>query len=208
MTVIDRKQNDYLQLVRALAKGAFWGLAWGASLRAWMVVLALEFGDDPQFTWDGTFLVILLPSALMGALLNGARFSLKHGKQHWRGTAIAPLLLIIGPLLFIEDFLPTLISTGLGGGAIGVALIGLLGGYGLSRRRTGWLKRLAGLLALLLIGATGYSVFFSDQTRLGLPTARQAFGALFFVVLMVLLISAASIPYREWQDTESGCPDS
>jgi hypothetical protein len=30
--------------------GACLGLAWGFALRAWMVVLALKFGEQPQFT--------------------------------------------------------------------------------------------------------------------------------------------------------------
>lgn len=189
--------NDRLQLVQALSMGAFLGLAWGASLRSWMVVLALEFGDYPRFTWDGTFAFVLIPAAIMGAVLSGARVLIKRGDTRCRWAAIAPLLLVVAPVLFMQDFMPTLLSTGMGGGAIGVALIGLFGGYGFSRGDTNWRKIVAKLLAILITGATVYGVFFASQSQLELPTTRQAFGALYFILLMVLLIVAAAIPYQE-----------
>ena len=189
--------NDRVQLVQALAKGAFLGLVWGSSLRTWMVVLALEFGDYPRFTWDGTFAFILIPATIMGAVLNGARVSIKQGDKRWRWAVLAPLLLVLGPLLFMKDFIPTLLSTGMGGGAIGVALIGLFGGYGFSGGGANWRKIVAKLLAILIIGATVYGVFFTSQSQLELPTARQTFGALYFILLMVLLIVATALPYQE-----------
>lgn len=115
---------------------------------------------------------------------------------------MSPLLLVVAPLLFMEAFIPILLSTGMGGGALGVALIGLFGGYGFSRRRANWRKVIAALLAILLMIATVYGIFFLDRSQLELLSARQAFGVLYFVLLMVLLIAAAAIPYQEQTDAD------
>lgn len=194
-----RKQSTItnLGLKKALAVGAFLGLTWGASLRAWMVILALEFGDYPRFTWNGTFLMILLPSVLMGGLISGAHYALvRNGNRLWRWASLAPLLLVLAPLIFMEDFIPMLLADGLGGGAIAVALIGLFGGYGLSSHRKSWLRGLALFLAVILTVATPLAVFFADQAGVSIPSERQAFGVLYFVILMILLMKASSIPYE------------
>lgn len=188
-------QSHTLQWVKVLGVGAFLGLAWGTSLRAWMTVLALEFGDYPRFTWDGTFLMIVLPSAMMGLLLGGANYAGQtHGNNRWRWAALSPILLVIGPLLFMPDFIPTLLEDGLGGGAIAVTLVGLFGGYGFSGLGNRWLRGTSLLLALIVTCATPYALFFAES--LGKLTARQMFGALHFVILMILLMVAASRPYR------------
>jgi hypothetical protein len=192
-----RDQSTNVEMIRALAVGAFFGLAWGASLRAWMVILALEFGDYPRFTWRGTFLMILLPSALLGALIGAAHHALaRNGNRYWRGAILAPLLLVLAPLLFMEDFIPTLLDDGLGGGAIAVSLIGLLGGYGLSPQRTGWLRAPALLLAFTLTFAPALAMFFPGQSISDSLTERQVFAALYFAVLMIFLMAASSLPYR------------
>jgi hypothetical protein len=188
-------QSRTLQWVKALGVGAFLGSAWGTSLRAWMTILALEFGDYPVFTWDGTFLMIVLPSTLMGLLLGGANYAAYiRGNKRWRWAAISPILLVIGPLIFMPDFIPTLLEEGLGGGAIAVALVGLFGGYGLSSLGKRWLRGLLLLLALIVTCATPYALFFADN--LGRLTARQMFGALHFITLMILLMVATNLPYR------------
>ena len=106
-------QLHTLKWVKVLGVGAFLGLAWGTSLRAWMTVLALELGDYPRFTWDGTFLMIVLPSTLMGLLLGGANYAANiRGNKRWRWTAMSPILLVIGPLIFMPDFIPTRLEEG------------------------------------------------------------------------------------------------
>ncbi len=123
--------------------GAFLGLTWATSLRGWMVLLALGFEEEPQLTWAGTFLGILLPAALMGALLGGAEHAqITRGSKLWRWAILAPLLLAIGPALVTENFFAILFTTGMGGGAIGVALIGLLGGYAVAGRGPWWVRGL------------------------------------------------------------------
>jgi len=193
--VSGREQANNLQWAKALGIGAFLGLAWGTSLRAWMTVLALEFGDYPRYTWNGTFLMIVLPSVLMGGLLSGAKYAADTKRsKYWRWAALAPILLVVGPLLFVPDFIPTLLEEGLGGGAIAVVLVGLFGGYGLSSLGNRWLRGLSLLLAITVTFATPYALFFADN--LGSVTARQMFGALHFVILMLLLMVTTRIPYQ------------
>ncbi len=67
----------------AAVVGALCGLAWAAALRAFMWEVA---GDDAQADWAGTFVWVLLPGAVIGALLGWA----EH--RRWTGTRAAPPL--------------------------------------------------------------------------------------------------------------------
>jgi hypothetical protein len=164
-----------------------------------MVVLALEFGDRPHFTWQGTFGGILLPAATMGALLGVATVAEGPSARKWRRWVIlSPVLLVVGPALATDDFIATLLRTGMGGGAIGVALIGLSGGYALSGMGPQWLRRVAGLLAVLLTVATASTLGFSFSGDGANITPNKAFGAVLFVLLMALLVAGigAATRYR------------
>lgn len=185
-------------ILRRAAAGAFLGSAWGAGMRAWMVILALEFGDRPNFTWLGTFGAILLPAALMGAMLGwAASVAETTDSKRWRWEILSPLLLVLAPAVLMADFIPTLLATGLGGGAIGVALIGLLGGYGLSGIGASWLRWVSGLLALILTLASGIGLFFFGNSNTNIsPGAGEAFAGLFFILLMGLLVAGISAPSR------------
>jgi hypothetical protein len=177
-----------------IAVSTFLGLVWGTSLRAWMVLLALQGGEQPHFTWSGTFGGILLPAALMGAIFGGASHAETWAHMKW-WTMLSPLLLIVGPLIFTKNFIPTLLTTGLGSGAIGVALIGLLGGYALSPFGTQWTRWLCGLFILLhLVAASVYGIYVATVKG----SSSEAFSVLLFVLLMVLLIAGVSAPYRYW----------
>ena len=191
---VNRAISRQAILSRVIA-GAFLGLSWGAALRAWMALLAITFGESPQFTWSGTFGAILLPAALVGALLGGAAGAAgASGKPQWRWVVLSPLLLVIGPAIATKDFISTLVTTGLGGGAIGVALIGLLGGFALSRFGAAWLRWVSGLLALLLTFAAGIGLFFGNPDAYAPPGAGREFAALYFIVLMVMLAAGVSAP--------------
>ncbi len=176
--------------------GAFLGLTWAAALRAWMVLLALEFGDWPRFTWVNTFVVILLSAVLMGGILGAAQYARQTGgSKRWRWAALAPLIMVIYPLLFMEGFIQTLLETGEGGGAISVALAGIFGGYALAGRRR-WLRLVATLLFLATTLGTVFALHLSGIFKGLTPTASQTFSALYFTLLMLLLALGASIPFR------------
>lgn len=173
--------------------GALLGLTWGAGLRSWMVVLTLEFGERPNFTWQGTFGGILLPAATMGALLGVATCAEgPSARKWWRWVILSPVLLVLGPAIATKDFVPTLLTTGLGGGAIGVALIGLLGGYALSGIGPRWLRWVAGFLTILFLVASAYGFSFAGAGTTVTPS--KVFGAVLFVLLMVLLVAGMGAP--------------
>jgi hypothetical protein len=90
-----------------------------------------------------------------------------------------------------RNFISTLITTGMGGGAIGVAIIGILGGYALSGFGALWKRWVSGLLASLLTLAASIGLFFGVG-------ASEAFGALYFILLMALLAIGVSAPFRSF----------
>jgi hypothetical protein len=188
--------TNFKAISKRVAIGAFLGLSWGTSLRTWMVLLALKSGDSPHFTWEGTYGAILLPTTLLGAMLGGATcVAESSGKKWWRWATLLPLLLVLGPVIVAKDFITNLVTTGLGGCAIGVALIGMLGGYAFSGFGVQWTSWVSGLLSLFFtLGVVGF--YFTAGPATVIPGVNEAFGALLFVLLMVLLIAGVSTPSR------------
>jgi hypothetical protein len=104
-------------------------------------------------------------------------------------------LLVLGPVIFTKDFIPNLITTGMGGGAIGVALTGILGGYAFSGFGAQWIRWISGLLSLAFtLGVVGF--YFAAGPVTVTPGVNEAFGALLFVLLMTLLVAGVSTPSR------------
>jgi len=58
---------------RLVAAGIVLGLAWGGSLRAWMTLLAIGFGDAPGYSWNGTFGGVILPAGIIGGVSSAGR---------------------------------------------------------------------------------------------------------------------------------------
>jgi hypothetical protein len=173
-----------------IAVGAVCGLAWAASMRGWMIQIA---GDESTFRWYGTFLLILLPGAALGALLGWAGHLQQTGKlgrrrQLW--LMASPVLLaaaLLDPRIF-----ELLITNGMGGGALGVVIIGMTGGYALSGRGSRTTTYISGLVALLLIVACG-SI---PAENAPLTTPHGAWTATQVLSLLGVLCVACSIPYR------------
>ncbi len=143
--------------------GAVCGLAWAASLRSFMAQFA---GPESTFDWFGTFEGVLLPGAVVGALLGWA--------AHLRGRA--PRWLVAAPLVFVLFTPSALVSVfvdGLGGGAIAVPLLGMAGGYALAGRGPRWARWAAGAVALLAVpGWLVLASFVGGTLALDHPAGR------------------------------------
>lgn len=166
--------------------GAVIGLTWAAALRGWMAQMA-STGSD--FHWYGTFALVLAPGLLVGALIGLAEHRRRTGGARSRWLILSPLLFVAAladPAIF-----RLLITTGQGGGAIGVALLGLAGGFALSGRGPTWWRRTCGTLALL--GLLLMLVMDSDTAELGTP--RGTWIGLYAASLMAVLYAACAIPH-------------
>src|SRR3954454_3578568 len=118
-----------------VALGALGGLAWACALRSFMAAVA---GVESGVEWGLTFGYILLPGAVIGALLGWAEFLRRHrdgpGRRRLAYTPLLFAAVLVPGLLHPESFL----EGGIGGGAIGVPVIAMLGGYAISGRGPVW----------------------------------------------------------------------
>ena len=166
--------------------GAVGGLAWAASLRAFMVEIA---GFTSQVHWLETFVGILLPGALAGALLGWAEVRRRSGRPT-PALILSPLLFAVATLA-LPGQLWALLTTGLGGGALAVPLIGMAGGYALAGRRR-WARIVCGILSAGFVPLTVIIVL-----TLGIPiTARFTWALLLLYSLLAVLAWACAIPLR------------
>ena len=177
---------------RLVLVGAVAGLAWAAGLRGFMAEVA---GEDSSVEWVSTFVWVLLPGTVIGALLAWAEHIRRSGgRRGWRWLALSPLL--FSAVLFSHglDF-GTLAEDGVGGGAIGVPVIGMVGGYALSGRGPLWSRIVCGLLASSAIPVW---VITAPDIGPGLNVASShgAWMALYYWSFLAVLMLACSIPHR------------
>ncbi|QEO13823.1 hypothetical protein FLP10_04845 [Agromyces intestinalis] len=181
--------------VARTALGAVGGVAWACALRAWMAELS---GPMSQFSW-GTFLGVLLPGLVVGAAVGWATTvgadATARERRMLRWCAVAPLAFAVAPLL-LPGALVGLLTEGLGGGAVLVALTAVAGGYAFGGGRPTWARVVCGVavVAICLAGAFTGSMFRPAALALGTP--RGAWLAVLDLTLMVVLVAAASIPFR------------
>ncbi|WP_433166449.1 hypothetical protein [Kribbella sp. CA-247076] len=175
--------------ITLIALGGLCGLAWAAGLRGFMAQVA---GDDSAVAWVGTFVWILLPGVLAGGLLGWAEHLRRTGgRPHWRWLVLAPLLFMA---VLAPDPLGVL-ESGLGGGAIGVPLYGILGGYAIAGRGRRLLRVIAGLLAASVVPVWALTVG-SFAPHLTLDTPAGLWVALYYYSFMALVMLACAIPLR------------
>jgi hypothetical protein len=171
-----------------IAVGAVAGLAWAAGFRGFMAEIA---GPESTVEWTGTFVGILLPGAVTGALLGWAEHLRQTGgRRGWRWLALAPLAFVAAtPGVLVSVFT----EGGIGGGAIAVPLFAMAGGYALSGRGRAWIRAVAGLVALApIVGWTAAAATVGD----GLTTPRGAWVTVLFASFVAVLALACAIPHR------------
>jgi len=174
--------------------GGLCGLAWAAGLRGFMAQIVDE---DSSVSWSGTFGYILLPGLVIGLLLGWAEHLRRTGgRRHWRLLALSPLL--FAAVLFSEGPLGVLgiFEDGLGGGAIGVPLIAMAGGYAISGRGPRWGRFACGALALTAVPIWALTVEAFAGADLAVTTPRGLWVALYYYSFLALFMVAAAIPHR------------
>lgn len=193
MSQIHTKEPAGLGPVSLVVIGSVCGLAWSAALRGWMSELA---GSSSGIHWFGTFGAVLLPGLITGALLGWAEHLRRRGGvSGWRWLALAPLTFAIAPMLE-PGALTAFLTMGLGGGAVGVALFAIIGGFALSGRGSRWGRAACGLVAVAFVVAIAFTTGAVGGSRLAILEPRGAWVALLGASLMVVLALAAAIPQR------------
>ena len=174
-----------------VAVGGLAGAAWAAGLRSFMTEVA---GAESEVHWGNTFGYIVLPGIVAGALLGWAEAERRAGRRRaW--LALSPLTFTVILLVHFWQ-LPSLAQDGIGGGAIGVPVMGIVGGYALCGRGSSVGRCLAAVLffcGLLLWALTATSV---GGPSLGLGTAHGLWATTLYYGLLTTLALAVSIPLR------------
>ena len=158
-----------------LVVGGVCGLAWATGLRGLMAEIA---GDESSVSWF-TFGFILLPAVVVGVLLGWAEHVRSTGgRRGWRWLALSPLAMAVSP------------------GALGVAVIGMAGGYALSRRGPVWARIACGLVPVAMIPVWALIATTVGGPRLALDSPRGLWVALYFYSFLAVLALACTIPHR------------
>lgn len=158
-------------------------------------------GEDSTVSWSATFGYVLLPGVVIGLLLGWAEHLRRTGgRRHWRWLGISPVLFMA--VLFSEGPLGVLgiLEDGLGGGAIGVPLYAMAGGYAISGRGPRGGRLACGVLALTAIPIWALTVESFAGADLAITTPRGLWVAIYYYAFLALLMVAAAIPHRPMVD--------
>lgn len=185
--------KDGLTAIRFVIVGAVCGLAWSTGFRAYMIEIA---GAVSRFEWFGTVGAILIPGVVIGALLGWAAAKSALGRdRRVRLLVLSPVLFAIMPMLR-PGALADLLTSGLGGGAVGVALIAIGGGYSLSHIGPIWARTACGIIAWGGAVAVAATVPLLGTRRDALTEPRGVWATLLAFSFIAVLIIATSIPLR------------
>jgi hypothetical protein len=173
-------RGSSLDRIRFILIGAVLGIAWAASLRAFMMVLA---GPESTFTFAGTFGIIIATGMAVGALFGLAEYQHRLGHQY-------PVLVATPLLLGIV----ALAATGDGTTQFGLAVSAMIGGFALSGRGPIWARIVAGVIALAEIAVP----FLAPKPlpNLSVTTPYGLWFATLASSLGLVLTFASAIPMR------------
>jgi hypothetical protein len=177
--------------------GGICGLAWAAGFRGFMAQIA----DYSTVSWSGTFGYVLLPGLAIGMILGWAEHVRRTGgRRGWRWLALSPLL--FAAVLFSEGPLQIfgIFEDGIGGGALGVPLYAMAGGYAISGRGPLWARVLCSGLTLTAIPIWALTVESFGGPDLAVTTARGLWVAVYYYSFLALFSLAAAIPHRAADD--------
>jgi hypothetical protein len=177
----------------AVVVGALCGVAWACALRAFMWEVA---GINAGVEWAGTFVWVLLPGAVIGALLGWAEYRRRSGRVPHRGWVVwCPMLftavLFQNPRDLMDGF-----EGGIGLAAVAVPAICMAGGYGLSGRGPRWLRAIGLLVLVATVPAWGLTANDVGGPSMELGNPHGAWAALLYWALLATFSLAASIPHR------------
>jgi hypothetical protein len=184
-----------------VALGALCGLAWACALRSFMAEAA---GADSGVSWGLTFGYILLPGAVIGGLLGWAESLRRAGDRPVRRSVA------YAPLLFAAVLVPgvlhpgTFLEGGIGGGAIGVPVIAMLGGFAVSGRRPRWGRILAGLTFTAGLMVWLFTAVSVGGASFALDTAHGIWTNVLYESLLLTFALAASVPHRPAERPDPG----
>lgn len=171
--------------------GALCGLAWAAALRVFMAQVA---GVESQVEWLNTFGYILLPGVVVGGVLGWAESERRQGRRRsW--AALAPLAFTAILLTHVWQ-LPSIVEDGVGGGAIGVPVVGMLGGWAIAPRGKRLSRAVAGALFVAGLVVWAFTATAVGGPTFALDTAHGLWLTSLYYTLLLTLAVAASVPHQ------------
>ena len=170
--------------------GAAAGFAWAGSLRGFMAEIV---GDGSNASWLGTFGWVLLPGTLAGALLGWAERERRRGRPH--------RVLVWSPLLFGAVLLPgltdigALLEDGIGGGAIAVPIVLIVGAFALSARQV-WIRVVCTIVFVAALSVWSIAATAVGGAEFAVNTPYGAWATILYFGLLVTGALATSLPLR------------
>jgi hypothetical protein len=160
-----------------------------------------QIAEDSSVSWSGTVGYVLLPGLVIGILLGWAEHLRRTGgRRGWRWLALSPLLFTAvlfshGPLGALGIF-----EDGIGGGAVGVPLYAMAGGFALSGRGPRWARATCGVLALTAIPIWALTAETIAGADFVVTEPRGFWVAVYYYSFLAVFSLAAAIPHRATDD--------